>query len=504
MSLNQDEYHANGSLPLPDTSRSVFESPEFKNHEKRVVDGEKLHKILGGFNDINGFDPKIFGFEAGNNMMNMLNLDFEAKTFEILKAHILRVMLLLAIHIQMQILGIFNVVNDIMELVTIILLSLSMEVQDKASYFMGNDFHGLRGKIARVYYSFILLPLICVRVAYHIGVCYSPTAISGIQEGLPSKEYIPESVTLLLKMNQYTVAPPPKLPQPWLDANKKIQVPSKKEVQNVLSIRNEFFTQRSTFMALEKLRISSEISRFVCWNLLIPGVERINVYEEFGYLWSDSCSAPVLEQLRVLETLIINELHSMKKDRAVSIRKIKLVCISGEVTLDMSFDDLDPVTAVLSSYDEDYTPENDQTLCVYLCDKLNRDLLGNQSNETIPQMTDLIVAADKKNSLSLQTRGYFAVDSYNNLKESVVYSTASRFGYNVYLKALFYYSKSLVKETETDRSSVTVSSQSVTSQGLAPGHYLVKFFQRILQLRPFDVNSSVVPMEDEGHSESNQ
>ena len=83
---------------------------------------------------------------------------------------------------------------------------------------------------------------------------------------------------------------PPEIPQPYLDADRKIRIPEKKEVQYVIAIRNEYFTQCKSHMAAERVRVLREIGRFITWCCLVPTITEISIYEKMGACWDGDSS----------------------------------------------------------------------------------------------------------------------------------------------------------------------------------------------------------------------
>lgn len=113
----------------------------------------------------------------------------------------------------------------------------------------------------------------------------------------------PETLGLIFDMFPLVVPPPPEVPAPYLDANKKMVIPDKKQVSIVLRARAEWSAAQHTHKATEILRVCSEASKVIVWSACI-GVSNVVCHEINGYAWRN---------LKTLISLVKLELSSLDR-----------------------------------------------------------------------------------------------------------------------------------------------------------------------------------------------
>lgn len=122
----------------------------------------------------------------------------------------------------------------------------------------------------------------------------------------------PETIGFVFDMFPLVVQPPPEIPVPYLDANKKMIIPDKKEVSIVLRARAEWSAAQRTHKATETLRVCSEAAKVIVWSACI-GVSNVVCHEINGYAW------------RNMETLIsLVKLELASLDRKNSNETLKI------------------------------------------------------------------------------------------------------------------------------------------------------------------------------------
>lgn len=98
--------------------------------------------------------------------------------------------------------------------------------------------------------------------------------------------YVPEHVTFIFEMSALVVPQPPEVPVPFLDYERRIVVPEKKEVAKVLAKRAEWSSLHHTHKAAETFRVIYEAAKCISW-AACSGVRTVTVFESNGYAWKD-------------------------------------------------------------------------------------------------------------------------------------------------------------------------------------------------------------------------
>ncbi|KAK6201059.1 uncharacterized protein RJT21DRAFT_139543 [Scheffersomyces amazonensis] len=516
---------------------STEPNPIYSGDKYTFVNENILFRRLGGFNEIKGFQAKALGLTVGNEMYKSIDSSKDdITTSDLLRVHLLRILLTIAIFIQMRLLFIDNFCNELKEMINIFWLDLwcvsklESEALSFGIYFI-NDISCSVIFTKNLIYN---IPTVFYRLIINNILSNNPS--SGLQNFNASipQDFLPKSITLLLEINNDLVSPPPEIPQPYLNADKKITVPDKREIQHALSIRNEYFTHKSVYCAAEKVRLSSEIARFVTWCALIPSINTINIFERFGLLWDNIAYLDVtLEQLG---NSILNELSSFAngcyvhelEELKTTLPRITLVdVISGkaytinEENIHKKFHELEDIDDGIESLISSYT--DNRELIVNLCDgRMREDAIINfiknsadevedidviqTLREVIPSTPDLIIVPNKSNIEPQKTFGYISINDETD-KVPIVYFSKTRFGFTFFVRSLYYFAlnnditeanivnfvnESNDRHLESHDSSLNlVGTTGYASQNTTiPGHYMIKFVRRMRSLRLFDGNSS--------------
>lgn len=419
------------------------------------------YDALRQIKSLNNFSPETLGITPGNKMLDALDLQTEVNTYKLLKVHITYMLFTLLMSVFLQISNFLLILHDFVEIVQIVCFIFQSESLNITNWW----------KIAKQ------TALVAYSVLYKSSSFCSPTSIRDFYQYIPANSCLPESITLTVERNSHSLPMPPDTPQPYLDGDKKVRIPSQQEMDTVVAVRNEYFTQYSTFIAAERMRLLSEISRFIFWTSLLPTTSFVNVYEPTGFLWKGSEATSVVEQLEMMSSLISNEFESFfnssQPDLTMSMPMITITEMTSGTSLNVA------TLADLPEYES-----GSRQFKVYLSDQRAREVLVNdlaaKDFEILPPLSDLIIIPKR-----YSTAGFTALNFEDEVKTAQVYArNQHHFGFNLFFKALYYFAMAH-DTTIPDNLSTTL-----TSIYLQPGHYLVKFFQRLRSLRLFDLKSS--------------
>lgn len=518
------------SLPIDDPSSDVNVPKNFNQLSGRLEydrllpeEETNLKRRLGGFKDMKDLRIGAFGLAEGSSILNALDINTDLTTAQLLRVHLLRIVLAVWLFFYMHLLDAQEAIGNLQELFYQFMHSLFAEAKQKTRRlnFSIKLINRILDALMFRYYIVGSFPSVLYKFIYRNLICFTPSGFREFEESMPLVDslILPESIGLILKFNENMIAPPPEIPQPYLDAEKKIQVPNRKEVQYVLSLRNEYFTQQSAHIAAENVRMLSEIGRFVAWSCLVSPVRYISIYERHGRLWDENKNS-VKQKLETLGTSVLNELSSFS-NTCTQDEMEKLKCLLPKITLlDMSTgtrhviqeannkvieDELDIVESLLSSNKEN------RELLVLLSDKrlregqlvkhviknLGNDVIDIDVQELLPKTPDLIIVPGKRHRKPHQTYGFASTDENDYpIMSPFIYSRRNRFGFKFFSRSIYNYvlNNPNLHDFEipcSEQVQVANSNQSILSYtSQQSGQYITKFFQRIKELRLFDLNSS--------------
>lgn len=487
-------------------------------------------KRVRSIQSITNMNLGIFGQEDGLNLLNALEVETDITTAALLRVHLLRILMTIWLFFHLGIIHWSEYFENLRELVNHFFYMLCCEAKRQAK--------NLKYSIKAVdyiveaanYRYFIIerLPLVlCLFLCRHL-IFYSPSGLKEFQESFPAvdKLMFPESTCLLLKINDNLLAPPPDIPQPYLDNEKEVKVPSKREYQHALSLRNEYFTQKRTHLAAEKVRMLSEIGRFVTWNCLLSCIKFVDIYERFGCIW-DGNILTVEEKLENLGASILNELCSFTntctKDEIEHLKNIipeitlfdiatgTKYIVHGNITEDFGYDlefpdSLDsskPERRVLMVYLSDGRLRQELMLN-YVFHAINKKSLGTGPN-FLTYTPDLVIVTGKTYEKPLQTYGFACADEYNSRSKSpLLYSRHGRFGFNQFSRSIFSYisnnssSSSSVEYPESAKvtaneprsASVVTTNKSISSYVSLPSSFFKNLLNEVKRSTPFGSTSN--------------
>lgn len=410
-------------------------------------------------NEISGLPATSLGISSGTRYIHGLDSAKEDYlTWDLFVIHVLRVMLNYLIFAYMRLLDIHSFIVNTWELTQIVYFDMRYKF---ATHEKDPNKRFIQTTVDEtIFYweMFWYLPVVIWKVFNpRTG---TPVGLARCMEYIP-KINTPKSITLILQLNPPMLTPPPEIPQPYLDADRKIRIPEKKEVQYVIAIRNEYFTQCKTHIAAERVRLLREMGRFITWCCLVPTITEVNIYEKLGACWDgdsdfiDSIKNAILVELVALaNTFDPVELKQFKKilPQIVLVDKYSKSSYTvndGEAELQNRGPDL-TVDNILSSYGDQ------KILSINLCDYrirsanypklvdriVNDNLQPDNSvfNEEFPPSTDLVIAPANNGHYISKCSGFACVDSeYKKRLVSILYFSHIKFGYPFFSRSLYHY-----------------------------------------------------------------
>ncbi|KAG7816128.1 hypothetical protein KL928_005094 [Ogataea angusta] len=143
-----------------------------------------------------------------------------------------------------------------------------------------------------------------------------------VRQALAGKR-VPKHLMVIYELNPLVVPPPRELPTPYLTAEKKIVVPEKKEISQVLSERAEWAAAHHTHKASEVMRVCAESARLVAW-ALFSGMKSVTLYERSGNPWKN---------LDRLGSMIQTEVSALSDGESFEKTWIKLLRVNNSETI---------------------------------------------------------------------------------------------------------------------------------------------------------------------------
>ncbi|KAG7193454.1 uncharacterized protein KQ657_000873 [Scheffersomyces spartinae] len=246
---------------------------------------------------------------------------------------------------------------------------------------------------------------------------------------------------------------PPAIPQPYLDADKTIVVPSNKDVQEVFALRNEWLTQEKTHMAAERVRVLNQMALFIVWSWALKYVGSITIYENDGLCWNNGNIVQCKERIR---NFLRNEFNffffsNVSKSIPNTLPKVTIIdCITGETYLNFDDTDLNIQGPSLCSTDELLQEYTINELKVYLQDERIR-LKHIGIDEQPPLNWYSFLPPFPKLTIVPTTeflKGGPLTTCEPGLPEtSVAYRRNEQFNFKMFLNVLSYYNRSQGKES---------------------------------------------------------
>lgn len=385
----------------------------------------------GGLYEINGFNVDALGINSGNRMLDSLELSNVdgVSTSAVFRVHIYRIILVLVLFVYGVTSRIFHSVNNYCS---------SLHNIVYFEYFQAN------------WLNLYLVPYRSLfRFIYLEFAGYKIDRV--VEESSRMKQsFLPQSIGLVLHQNNFNLDGPPSIPQPYLGNNKKIVVPSQREIQVSIGLRNDYFTKLSIHNASEEIRILTELTRFILWVGLLAkcnengrkSVEFVTIFESRGSIWKEKDS---LERLR---DSILMELNSSNLSCnggctfpslfIIDSFSKKTILVSGNnsrsiVEEEQNLETNAPTTAeTISMEDVDrnsrihpFNPSDEPSLLtIYLVDDRLKNISVNEL-DILPPNPKLLMISDNK--WRHRVFGYLPRISDSSIE---IYSSKYRFSFN--------------------------------------------------------------------------
>ncbi|CAH2351538.1 hypothetical protein CLIB1423_04S00276 [[Candida] railenensis] len=438
-------------------------------------------RSLGGINTIRGFRIDSLDLQKGNRMLNALILasgDEEEEevllsTWSLLKTHIQRLCLVCILYIY----GWIDAV-----------LYTCSKYSDTFSSIILLEWY------SSSWYNTIFVPY--TALSKFIGIELLGCTADKIWYIFPNKifDWLPQSIGLILHQNNFDNGPDVNVPQPYLNHDKKIVVPSKKEIQEAIKSRNEYLTKQRIHLAAEEIRILSEFTRFVLWVSLLPrNIKFVTIFEPKGSIWKD------VKALKSLRDSLVVELSSFSTydvgSQQKTIPRLELIdCFSGErLTLNenckaLDGNNLNPEREFKDSESKDinFQPAGNEESClhIYLCDDRLKTL-PIENFDMLPPAPDLLLAANCQ--WRFRTFGFLTRLSEIEFPPNKVYFFESKgsLSFKFFIRSIYYYSARNIIKSSADHSHLSDSMASINSN-----NFFHLFLERLRSLRLFDLNST--------------
>lgn len=270
----------------------------FKNRKEKVA----LYETIAGVQDISTLPATSLNiYSSYNHGLDSGKENYT--TYDIFVAHVLKILLTYIIFVYMRLFDIHEWILHSVELFRILRLDVKYLIYDYVKISSLLYFQNLLTEILFYWYIATSIPGLFWRVFNPWSG--SPIGLDQFLQHVP-KSNIPTSLGLILHYHPPLLKPPPDIPQPYLDSDRKIQVPQKKDVQYAIAIRSEYFAQHQAHVASERVRLLREIGQFVTWCCLVPSIETVTIVEKKATCWEveadfiDSVKNAILVELVAL------------------------------------------------------------------------------------------------------------------------------------------------------------------------------------------------------------
>lgn len=357
---------------------------------------------------VRGTEFRSLGFKSNASFIGALNSDLTFTTYDILKIHISRILLLIIYMFYKNIKDSYKHLVGSWETARIIYIALSLNI------FQFEKFLQLVVKL----FQFSLANI-------------DQNSLNIVFDFYPEPKKLPRSISLILTMRPFEVCKPKAIPTPYLDNEKKLVVPSEKEVSDTIALRNEYFTRQRLFVVAEKFRLLSDMSKFILWSAFTT-IEYINIYEPFGTLWKQNTT----KSFEIIKEFIVNEFDcklkccSNENTLRKSLPTISLIDLNSDYHLDVKIEPLKTeIDEKISPVQDDWVDEDTRVFKVYLVDARLNELIK------LPKSSDLIIIPETN---TIKFRGY---KTSITSKSTIVYNLPDKFNLKTFIKGMNYYGK---------------------------------------------------------------
>lgn len=247
------------------------------------------------------FNVNELGFLDSQYLVCTGDGDDEVNTYNILKIHLLRLQLLVIYFVVKQTIALSLVVEDIRSFIQMFSNIIWF------SYFTQID------KFVRLLIKFFSFATTNI----------DSNSINFLFDLLPKK--IPHSITIVEYSTELALLPPPPVPRPYLDNNKRMVIPPNEEVAAALNLQSEYVIQHRVHNLNENIRILNNFIKLIVWSSLI-NVETIQLVLDISY---ENLRSMITKEFQV-------QLGTMNYDRGIVMSHVPLIRIN-----DVVFDPLD-------------------------------------------------------------------------------------------------------------------------------------------------------------------
>lgn len=281
--------------------------------------------------------------------------------------------------------------------------------------------------------------------------CYKVPRLEDFPDVLQPLGTVPSVLTLVLTVTPFASVVgssdgPPEIPQPYLNADRKIVVPLNKDVQRGFALRNEWITQAKTHLAAERVRLLNQLALFILWSCALPFVGSVTVFESQGLLWNDGDATQTKTRIR---NFLVNEFKFFLSGSTCVSKVLPRITLIDNFTNEifMSFDvsELDlqdgcPVALGTPNCSVETCTRNE--MIVYLQDERIRQKMMDTENTlnwqtSLPPLSKLTIVP----SANVLTGGPVTMCEPAFAETSIVYKRQEQFGFRMFLNALLHYNQ---------------------------------------------------------------
>lgn len=424
----------------------------FKNRKEKQV----LYETLAGVQDVgklpvtslNIYSSYNHGLDSGKENYT---------TYDIFVAHVFKILLTYIIFVYMRLYDMHELILHMVELLRILRLDIRYLINDYVRINSLLYFQNLLTEILFYWHVGTSIPGIFWKVFNPWSG--TPIGLVNFLQHIP-KSNTPSSLGLVLHYHPPLLKPPPEIPQPYLDSDRKIQVPQKKDVQYAIAIRSEYFAQYQAHVASERVRLLREIGQFITWCCLVPTIETLTIVEKKAICWEEEAdfidsvkNAILVELVALSNTCEPEELNKLKRllPQIVVTNKFS----KATYTVNESEIETYEVTQQEVTLDDIITSYQDQrTLTVILCDSRVRttnyqvvtskaeDLKADdpEFNNQFPPTPEYIIAPRNTRGVNHLLEGFACIDEDPNvLNMTLVHFLHLKFGFPFFSRLLYHY-----------------------------------------------------------------
>lgn len=424
----------------------------FKNRKEKHA----LYETIAGVQDISTLPATSLNiYSSYNHGLDSGKENYT--TYDIFVAHVFKILLTYIIFVYMRLFDIHELILHSVELLRILRLDIRYLIHDYVRIKSPLYFQNMLVEILFYWHVATSIPGLFWRVFNPWSG--TPIGLDKFLQHIP-KTNTPSSIGLVLHYHPPLLKPPPEIPQPYLDSDRKIQVPQKKDVQYAIAIRSEYFAQYQAHVASERVRVLREIGRFITWCCLVPSIETLTIMEKKAICWEEEAdfidsvkNAILVELVALSNTCEPEELRKLKRllPQIVVVNKFS----KGTYTVNESeIESLETTQHEITLEDIITSYQEQRTLTVNLCDSRVRttnykvvtskaeDLKTDdpEFNNQFPPMPEYIITPRTTRGVYHLLEGFACIDvDANVLNMAVVSFLHLKFGFPFFSRSLYHY-----------------------------------------------------------------